>query len=170
MTDAARDNNQPPPSGEGGSLPAPPGGRILLELVEHPFLQSVPRSVLGIFAILCLCTLVYLIYRDAFVSALVFVFMIISQASFFLPSRYVFSEEKITINRIIYRKSFPWSRFKSFAFDRNGLYLSPLSDPDRFDRFRGVFMVMGPENRKLLSPVLQEVMGGISGPGIPKQG
>jgi hypothetical protein len=65
-----------------------------------------------------------------------------------MPSRYIFTEEKLVVDRIIYRKGFAWSRFKSFTMDKNGVYLSTLSDVKRFDRFRGVFIVMNKENRE----------------------
>jgi hypothetical protein len=40
------------------------------------------------------------------------------------------------------------------------VFISPASNPDRFDRFRGVFMVMDRESRKKLEPLLKEKLGG----------
>lgn len=134
--------------------------KVLITLKEHPFLENKILSAMAVFIMLFASFISYVILPQMLLPPLVLVFFVVSNTSFFFPSRYTFTEEKVIVDRIIYRKAFPWSRFRGYAFDRNGLFLSPTTDPDRFDRFRGVFLVMGKENRELMKPVLQEVLGG----------
>ena len=137
--------------------------KILLEVKEHPFTRNPLMSVCAIIIIMLAGLLSYLIIPYILMPIFVYLFFIISMASFFIPSHYTFTEEKIVINRIVYTGSFPWKRFRSYKFDKNGLYLSPLSNPERFDRFRGVFLVMGEENREKVSPILEEKIIGTEG-------
>jgi len=132
---------------------------VLLEIREHPFLERWYVSVLAVALITASSVISYFILRHPLTPVFIFAFFIISNTSFFMPSRYVFTKEKFVIDRIIYRKSYPWKRFRGYDFDRNGIYLSPTADPDRFDCFRGVFLVMGSENRQSLKPILEEKIG-----------
>lgn len=134
--------------------------KILLEINEHPFTCNWIKSTAALSLILVSSILSFFIIRNPVIPVIIFIFFIISNASFFMPSRYTFTEEKIIVNRIIYCKSYPWSRFKGYSLDRNGIYLSPTPDPDSFDRFRGVFLVMGFQNRQSLREILKEKIDG----------
>lgn len=129
---------------------------VILELREHPFTKNILKSSLVLLAILGTSVLAGYFMENFLVSVFVFVFLVISNTSFFFPSVYIFSKDKFTVDRIIYKKSYPWKRFKSFVLDKNGVYLSPLKDASNFDRFRGVFLVMGCKNREKLKPLLEE--------------
>lgn len=136
---------------------------VLLEVNEHPARSRPVASVLSMVFILAVSFLGYALIKTVLFPVFVIIFLLVSNTSFFFPSRYVLTKEKIVIDRIIYRKSYPWSRFRGYLCDKNGIYLSPTKDPKRFDRFRGVFLVMGKENRESAVAVLQEVIDGANG-------
>jgi len=139
------------------------GEKILLEIVQHPLKKNILLSAMAVIIILMSGLLAYLIIQNILMPILVYLFFIISMTSFFMPSRYIFTEEKVVIHRIIYSKAYPWKRFRAYKTDKNGVYLSPFSNPDRFDRFRGVFMVMDKASREKLVPILEEKLGGSEG-------
>lgn len=138
-------------------------GKILLVITQHPLKKNILLSMMAIVIILLTGLIAYIIIQNIFMPILVYLFFIVSMTSFFMPSRYTFTEEKIIIDRIIYKQSYPWKRFRSFKIDKNGIFLSPSSNPDRFDRFRGVFMVMDNEGREKAIPVLEEKLVGTKG-------
>lgn len=70
---------------------------------------------------------------------LVFVGMLFLLRAWFLPTRYRFSENGIE-HRALRTRRFPWSRFRSVRREPHGYYLSPFSNPRRFDNFRGLYL------------------------------
>jgi hypothetical protein len=144
--------------------------KVLLTLHEHPFVKKPMISAMALILTAMVSYMSYFLIPHPFMPLLVFIFFIISNTSFFMPTEYIFTEEKVVVNRIVYRQGYLWSRFRGYTMDKNGVYLSPLSNPDKFDRFRGVFLVMSPENRKLLKPILEEKIVGsnVSGTTRPK--
>ena len=137
--------------------------KILLIIKQHPLKNNPVISAMTIVIILLAGLVAYITIPNIFMPILVYLFFLVSMTSFFMPSRYTFTEEKIVIDRIIYKQSYPWKRFRSFKPDRNGIYMSPSSNPDRFDRFRGVFIVMDREGREKATPVLEEKIVGTKG-------
>ncbi len=137
--------------------------KILLTVTEHPLKKNLILSAMAVIIIMLTGLIAYIAIPNVLMPVLVYLFFIVSMTSFFMPSRYTFTEEKIVIDRIIYKQSYPWKRFRSFREDKNGIFMSPSSNPDRFDRFRGVFMVMGKEGREKAVPVLEEKIVGTKG-------
>ncbi len=161
-TDRDKIQDKNPPGGAwdtGSSVDKNNDAKILLEICYHPAASRPWAVVLSVMVILATSFASYLVFQQMLLPVLVILFMVVTNTSFFFPSRYSFTEEKLTVDRIIYRKTFPWSRFRGYSLDGNGLYLSPSSDPERFDRFRGVFLVMDKSRQQKAIPVLKEVIG-----------
>jgi len=59
-------------------------------------------------------------------------------ASFFLPTHYTLSDEKVLVAGLVGRKEKAWSEFRSFLADRDGMLLSPFPGRSRLERFRGL--------------------------------
>lgn len=59
-------------------------------------------------------------------------------ASFFLPTRYTLSDEKVSVAGVVARKEKAWNEFRSYLIDRDGVLLSPFPGRSRLERFRGV--------------------------------
>lgn len=45
-------------------------------------------------------------------------------------------------------RCYPWSRFRTYLEDRNGLFLSPYRKPRSLDLKRGVFLPLTPDQRR----------------------
>ena len=133
---------------------------VILELRYHPLAKSKAISSVVVGVVILTSVMSYYVIQNALMPVFTFLFFIMSMASFFMPSKYIFTKENFVIDRIVFRKSFPWTRFRSYTIERNGVFISPSSDPSRFDRFRGVFMVMDRACREKLEPLLKEKFGG----------
>ncbi len=59
-------------------------------------------------------------------------------ASFFLPTHYTLSDEKVMVAGLVGKKEKAWSEFRSFLADRDGMLLSPFPGRSRLERFRGL--------------------------------
>ena len=49
----------------------------------------------------------------------------------------------------------PWSDFRSFYADRNGVLLSPFARPSRLENFRGVYVRFGDSKRHEILDFIQ---------------
>lgn len=57
----------------------------------------------------------------------------------FVPTRYRFDDDGIEVGGWPPRR-WRWRRFRSWRKERGGYFLSPFTNPRRFDHFRGLFM------------------------------
>jgi hypothetical protein len=59
-------------------------------------------------------------------------------AGFFLPTRYTLTDDAVAVRGLLTRREKPWSEFRSYFVDREGLLLSPFAERSRLERFRGL--------------------------------
>jgi hypothetical protein len=59
-------------------------------------------------------------------------------ASFFLPTRYTLTDDAVTVRGLVSRREKPWTDFRSYLVDREGVLLSPFAERSRLERFRGL--------------------------------
>jgi hypothetical protein len=59
-------------------------------------------------------------------------------ASFFLPTHYTLTDETVTVRGLVSRREKPWTDFRSYLVDREGILLSPFEERSRLERFRGL--------------------------------
>jgi hypothetical protein len=59
-------------------------------------------------------------------------------AGFFLPTRYTLTDDAVTVKGLLSRREKPWSDFRSYYVDREGVLLSPFAERSRLERFRGL--------------------------------
>lgn len=71
-----------------------------------------------------------------------------SLRDFFLPTTYRLEESGLTVEGPLKsRKAYPWTRFRSFICDRNGLFLSPYRSKRASESRRGVFLPLSAHQR-----------------------
>lgn len=87
-----------------------------------------------------------------------FVFLFGSLSSFFFPTKYLITEETITIRSVFRKNSVSWDRFKRYYIDKNGIFLSPFTQPSRLENFRGVYIRFG-DNRDYVINYVKNKMG-----------
>ena len=84
---------------------------------------------------------------------MVFAALLFCLRKWFLPTRYRLGADGVEIAFLGRIQRFPWDRFRSSRRERGGWFLSPRSDPTRFDRFRGLFLMLDPRQAGSVSSV-----------------
>lgn len=76
--------------------------------------------------------------------------------TYFLPTEYSIDEEGMHIKYFGQSKKYPWSRFKSYYKDNNGILLSPFVMPTRLENYRGIYVRYG-GNRERVTEMIEAV-------------
>ena len=58
-----------------------------------------------------------------------------------VPTKFILSDEGITVDHLVYKRNFSWDQFKKFSAEKNGIFLSPFEKPSRIENFRGIFLI-----------------------------
>ena len=95
-------------------------------------------------------------YLWGILAILLFLF---SLRAYFLPRTYLFRQAGLSVKTLGRETFSSWKKFRSFQVYPRGVYLSPLSDPRRFDRFRGIYLPLPEEQIKLVKEFLEEALG-----------
>lgn len=112
----------------------------MLKWSSHPVRKKASISVLVVLFLLVVWLVVYVTTSSLFLTGLSVVIMLASLSTFFLPTRYELSQDKVGIYYVLGKKEKEWSVFRSFYVDKNGLLLSPFPNPSRLENFRGVYV------------------------------
>jgi hypothetical protein len=111
-----------------------------LKWVTHPVRRSSLITVLVILFLFVVWMVVYLATSSLFLTGLSVLIMLGSLSSFFLPTRYELSQDKVRIRFFLTTRERQWNAFRSFYVDKNGVLLSPFDKPSRLENFRGVYV------------------------------
>ena len=131
----------------------------MAEFVIHPLRRNLPRSILAALSIAGVMPAFYFALGRSLPAALAAgVFLFFSLSAFFFPTTYVFSDETLTIRRFLYRRTLFLKQFRGYSIEKNGIFLSPFSDKERFDNFRGVFLVLDAKEQKKALPLIEKFM------------
>jgi len=112
----------------------------ILRWRSHPFKRSIKTSILVIgFLILC-WFFVYLSTQSTLFLVISVVILLGSLSSFFLPTEYELSNDKIKVRFFFSEKEKDWDFYQSYYADKNGVLLSPFEKPSRLENFRGMYL------------------------------
>ncbi len=81
-----------------------------------------------------------------------------SLAQFWTVTRYTLDEEGVTIKRPLYTIRKPWSHYRRWEVDRNGVFLSPFKKPSRIDAYRGNYLIFGDVDRDKVVAFVRRMM------------
>ena len=109
----------------------------------HPLRDSWKRTLLLLVFLAAFFAGVYLSFQSISVTILSAICLICSLYRYFVPSRYEFYDDRVVVIAFSRRLMKPWSDFRSFYADRNGVLLSPFERPSRLENFRGVYVRFG---------------------------
>lgn len=127
------------------------------EFVVHPLRRNLPRSIMAAVSIAGVMLAFYLAFGQSLTAAMAAgVFLFFSLSAFFFPTTYIFSNESLTIRRFLYKRTLFLKQFRGYSIEKNGIFLSPFSDKERFDNFRGVFLVLDENERKKVLPLIEK--------------
>lgn len=124
-----------PPSDTGGDDDSP-----VLEWVCHPAKKNIKITVLVTVFLIVLVAIVYYMTYSVWFALLGALILFGSLATFYFPTRYILSEDKIIIKTNARTQEKTWAQYRSFYPDKNGVLLSPFVRPSRLENFRGVYI------------------------------
>jgi len=106
----------------------------------HPSRRNYPKTlaVVGLLAALMLFTIWYT--GSAFFGVVVVLVMTLSLGAYFFPTWYTLTEKGIKVRTLVTKFERPWSTYRSFWPDKNGVLLSPFPHASRLENFRGLFV------------------------------
>ena len=123
----------------------------------HPLRANCSRSILLLLFLLLLFSGIYWLFQSAFVTLLSAIFVTSSLYRYFVPFRYEFHEHDLVVSAPFYRLTKPWSNFRSFYVDNNGVLLSPFTKPSRLENFRGVYVRFGANQSEVVGFIRSKI-------------
>lgn len=107
---------------------------------SHPLKRNKRNTVLVILFLILAPLIVLIATNSLFFVFLSLIILLGSLASFFLPTTYELSQDKIRVRFFINKKEMDWDKYRSFYVDKNGVLLSPFEKPSRLENFRGIYI------------------------------
>lgn len=129
-----------------------------LEWVCHPVKRKPLVSVGVILLILLVPVLVFSATASIGFAIFAFVVMIASLAKFFFPTRYKLDSTGVTVKTTIQALTKPWSLYRSFYPDKNGVLLSPFVEPSRLENFRGLYVMFADNKESVVAFVGKHIL------------
>ena len=129
----------------------------MLSWVVLPVFDNWRRSALLIAFLIMLIVVVYFASQSIYLTLLSVFFLVGALYKYFVPFRYQFDNQKVTIQSFRYRFEQDWTNFHSFYIDRNGILLSPFAQPSRLENFRGVYVRFGNNKGAVIEFVKQQI-------------
>jgi len=71
--------------------------------------------------------------------------------TYFLPITYCLSNNGVTVNKRIFTYTYEWSRFRRYFRTSGGIVLSPFSRHNFLDNFRGVHLLLPPDDQDIVA-------------------
>lgn len=109
----------------------------------HPLVESWKRSVLLSLFLFLILIIVYSGFKSVVILLLSALLLIGPLYKYFLPFHYNCGTGSLVVSACCYKQERPWSTFRSYYVDKNGVLLSPFAKPTRLENFRGVYVRFG---------------------------
>lgn len=129
----------------------------LLSWTTHPVRRRPLVSALVTVFILVISMFVFYIMESKAFSVLALVVMFMSLAKFYMPTGYRFTDKKIVIKTTIQTINRPWSMYRTYYPDKNGVLLSPFVRPSRLENFRGVYIMFAGNKDAVMKIVKEQI-------------
>jgi len=126
-----------------------------LSWTTHPVRRRPLVSALVTVFILVISMFVFYIMESKAFSVLALVVMFMSLAKFYMPTGYRLTNKKIMIKTTVQTLNRPWSMYRTYYPDKNGVLLSPFVRPSRLENFRGVY-IMFSGNKEAVMKIVEE--------------
>ncbi len=109
----------------------------------HPLVENWKRSVLLMLFLFFILLFIYFGFQSIVVLLLSAILLVGPLYKYFLPFHYSCGIESLTVTACCYKLERPWSMFRSYYVDKNGVLLSPFPKPTRLENFRGIYVRFG---------------------------
>ncbi|MGQ9818223.1 MAG: hypothetical protein ACUVQ3_09820 [bacterium] len=120
----------------------------------HPAKANITKTVVSLVFLCIFLLLVAVIYGIPW-ALLGIIFLFVSLYSYYFPTTYQITEDKVIIKTIFTTTKRNLSEFKKVYFGKNGILLSPFKHKTFLNNFRGVFLLL-PEDREEIIKYFKE--------------
>jgi hypothetical protein len=107
------------------------------------FIVVIGAAVLGI----------YIETRSLFWLFLSLFLLLFTLREFIFPVHYILSESHVISKFLFFERKKPWSYFKRYYLDRNGIFLSPFPRSTPLENFRGMYLRFFKNEKEVLEYV-----------------
>lgn len=111
-----------------------------LTWVSHPARARKLATTLVVIFLLMVYILVFELTHSMIMVVLAILLFTISLSTYFFPTRYEVTTDKVTIRYLFTTVQKDMSSFRSYYCDKNGVLLSPFVGPSRLENFRGLYL------------------------------
>jgi len=116
-----------------------------------------PKKTILVSLFLFALLLFFFIFYGLFWTILAFLFLFITLNSYFLPIRYILTEEEIIIDRKIFRSKRAWKVFRRIVPTKVGVVLSPFAQGSFLDNFRGIHIFLPEEKEEIIRFIEEKI-------------
>ncbi len=109
----------------------------------HPVVESWKRTILLCLFLLSILTILYWGFQSIGVLLFSALLLIGPLYKYFLPFQYHCGTDNLVVSACCYKFDRPWSTYRSYYVDKNGVLLSPFAKPSRLENFRGIYVRFG---------------------------
>jgi hypothetical protein len=111
-----------------------------LSWISHPARIRRTATALVLIFMLAVFVVVYMITGSVFMVILAGLIFIGALSTFFFPTRYEITKDKVKVKYLINKIEKEMKNFRSYYPDKNGVLLSPFPRPSRLENFRGIYI------------------------------
>jgi uncharacterized membrane protein len=129
------------------------GSEDELRWVTHPMAEYPWKAVVFWAVFLLVLAAVWAYTHEWIFVILSGLILLASLRGFVLPTRYKIDHKGIEVDRTFYKVRKSWDDFRSYAAERNGVFLSPFSVKHRMENFRGLFVPTGRHHKEVVDLV-----------------
>lgn len=94
-----------------------------------------------VFVVVCGMAVYMATEQSQIFTVLTIVILYASLSKFYFPTRYIMNEHGIAVKTLTQKIEKPWSMYRSYYPDKNGVLISPFVEPTRIENFRGLFIM-----------------------------
>lgn len=130
---------------------------VLLEWITHPMKRRPMVTAAVTLFIMLITMFVYYAMESRAFAVLALIVLLGSLAKYFLPTKFTLTESKIIIKSTTQTIAKPWSMFRSFYPDKNGVLISPFAEPSRLENFRGLYLMFSENRDEVLNAIREKL-------------
>ena len=104
-----------------------------------------------IFVVICGMAVYMATEQSQIFTVLTIVILYASLSKFYFPTSYAMNNEGIAVKTMTQKIVKPWSMYRSYYPDKNGVLLSPFTQPTRLENFRGLFVMFDGNREEILA-------------------
>jgi hypothetical protein len=111
-----------------------------LSWISHPVkIRKTAAAIVTVF-LMVVFVIVYVETHSKLMTILAMVLFTMSLSTFYFPTRYEISKEKVKVKYLFTNVEKEMSNFRSYYPDKNGVLLSPFLGASRLENFRGLYL------------------------------